>query len=75
MSGEALYQNKTKEVRKCNRRHKQLICPNCGSRLIDEGINTDTELWVVSEENDFEADYYAKCRTCKHEIGIKKLNR
>ena len=59
----------------CNRRRKQLACPNCGSRLIDEGISTDTELWVVNEGSDYEADYYAKCKTCKKEIGIKKINK
>jgi uncharacterized protein (DUF983 family) len=61
------------------RRHfkrKPLLCPNCGKgRLIDENVDTISEVRVVAGNDSWEADYYAKCNVCKTEVGVRKLNR
>ena len=51
---------------------KKLRCPSCESRLIDEDGKTQSQAMVA--EGDTLADYYLKCRVCKKEIAIKKLN-
>lgn len=54
---------------------KQLKCPACGRRLIDEAVSNKSEL--VAEENikvGWEPDYYLKCSLCKRQIGIKKVS-
>jgi uncharacterized protein with PIN domain len=51
---------------------KKLRCPSCDSRLIDEDGKTQSQAMVA--EGDTPADYYLKCRVCKKEIAIKKLN-
>jgi len=52
---------------------KELRCPNCKKRLIDEGSKTESKILIVNDEEDV-ADYYLKCERCKNLIGIKKIN-
>ena len=54
---------------------KQLACPVCGfKRLVDADINTKSELREESMmEPGWKADYFAKCRKCGKQIGIKKI--
>lgn len=58
-----------------NAKHKRVNCPNCGSRVIDAGRDTDTEVHELMQYESWEADYYMKCWKCKAIIGLKKLNR
>lgn len=56
--------------------NKKLMCPICGARIVDASEYTISELRVVEEkELKWVADYYQKCKKCKKEIGIKKLNK
>ena len=54
---------------------KQLACPNCGfRRLVDADENTKSELYEESQmRSGWRADYYAKCKKCGKQIGIKKI--
>lgn len=52
---------------------KQLRCPVCNWRLIDEGKYTVSKTKMVIDEKDEISDYYIKCKNCKKNIGIKKL--
>ncbi len=54
---------------------KQLACPNCGfKRLVDADENTKSELYEESQmRSGWRADYYAKCKKCGKQIGIKKI--
>jgi len=53
---------------------KQLQCPCCNSRLIDEHNKTVSKAKLVMQTDQEIADYYLKCNVCKNEIAIKKLN-
>jgi len=55
--------------------NKKLMCPICGARIVDASEHTVSELRVVKEELKWIADYYQKCKKCKKEIGIKKINK
>ena len=58
------------------KKKKTLLCPKCGrGRLIDESIDTTSEVHIVAEDDPWPADYYAKCCVCKAEVGVRKLNR
>lgn len=52
---------------------KRVECPKCGSRLMDESIYTSSELRIMEDDVPWEADYYPKCKVCKAEIGVKKI--
>ena len=52
---------------------KQLICPICKYRIIDEGINTSSALHVMEDDDQWEGDYYTKCHRCNAEVGVKKI--
>ncbi len=51
---------------------KKLKCPLCKKRVIDAGPTVKSEVRVVEPDENWEADYYTKCRCCKNEIGLKK---
>lgn len=55
--------------------NKQLKCPCCGARLLDEAEHSKSEVRVANSKSDWKADYYTKCRRCKKEIGLRKLNK
>lgn len=58
-----------------DRKKKALLCPKCGrGRLIDESARIKSEVRVV-DDDEWPADYYAKCVVCKAEVGVRKLNR
>lgn len=54
---------------------KQLACPVCGfKRLVDADENTKSELCEETHiKNGWRPDYYAKCKKCGKQIGIKKV--
>lgn len=54
---------------------KQLACPVCGfKRLVDADQNTKSELCEESQiKPGWRPDYYAKCKKCGKQIGIKKV--
>ncbi|NLB56612.1 MAG: hypothetical protein GX811_12785 [Lentisphaerae bacterium] len=52
----------------------KLKCPRCGRRVIDANVEVESELREITEESDWEADYFGKCKSCGAEVGIKKLN-
>lgn len=54
---------------------KQLACPVCGfKRLVDADISTKSELREESTiKPGWKADYFAKCKRCGKQIGIKKI--
>lgn len=54
---------------------KQLVCPVCGfKRLVDADQNTKSELCEESQiKPGWRPDYYAKCKKCGKQIGIKKV--
>lgn len=54
---------------------KQLPCPVCGfKRLVDADQNTESELCEESQiRPGWKPDYYAKCKKCGNQIGIKKI--
>jgi ssDNA-binding Zn-finger/Zn-ribbon topoisomerase 1 len=54
-------------------KRKRVKCPKCGARLMDENINTSSVLHVMEEGVHWEADYYPKCKVCKAEIGVRKI--
>jgi hypothetical protein len=54
--------------------HERLSCPACQfERLIDTGRHTQSQTYVEGQEGYLEADYYQKCRKCKADIGIRKI--
>ncbi|MEI6132408.1 MAG: hypothetical protein WCQ41_06270 [Bacillota bacterium] len=53
---------------------KKLKCPICGFRVIDSESEVKTELRVIKDSEEWKPDYLGKCRSCKQEIGLKKLN-
>lgn len=53
---------------------KQLECPCCMARLIDENKKTVSKARLVKNFDKEEADYYLKCRKCKKEIAIIKIS-
>ena len=50
----------------------QIKCPICRKRLMDysEGI----EAYASPTTEMSHADFFAKCKYCRNEIGIRKLN-
>lgn len=52
----------------------RLKCPRCGKRVIDSDEDVESELRVITKDNDWDPDYFGKCKHCGAEIGIKKLN-
>ena len=54
-------------------KRKQIQCPRCGSRIIDASMGTKTLIRVLPEKEELPADYYMKCKHCRTEIGLKKL--
>ncbi len=52
---------------------KKVSCPVCGARLMDEAEHTKSEVRIIESDDDWEPDYFNKCRQCKNEIGIKQL--
>ena len=54
--------------------HQQLKCPLCNHRVIDAESSVKSEVRVFKPTESWKADYYTKCRNCKKEIGLKKLN-
>lgn len=56
-------------------RKKKLVCPACGfGRLMDADEKTESELCVESEiKAGWKPDYFAKCKRCGKQIGIKKV--
>jgi DNA-directed RNA polymerase subunit RPC12/RpoP len=56
-------------------RHRSRIpCPSCGfERLIDTGLHTRSKTFIEGQSGYLAADYYQKCKKCKAEIGIKKI--
>lgn len=59
-----------------NRQHyrQRLPCPACEfERLIDTGQYTHSLTYLPGEDGYVEADYYQKCRHCKADIGIRKI--
>lgn len=65
--------NKRKKNKYQVYQRKRVECPKCGSRLMDESIHTSSELRVMEDGVPWEADYYPKCKVCKAEIGVKKI--
>ena len=55
---------------------KQLACPFCGfKRLVDAEQDTKSELCEESQiKPGWKPDYYAKCKKCGRQIGIKKVD-
>jgi hypothetical protein len=55
-------------------RVKELKCPVCGRRIIDEREGDESEAFPVGKEPPgWDPDYCTKCNTCKNEIGIRKI--
>lgn len=54
---------------------KRLVCPECGfKRLVDADEFTQSELCEESKiQPGWRVDYYAKCKKCGKQIGIKKV--
>jgi len=52
-----------------------LKCPRCNYRLIDSGVTTSSILYVMEVVNELYVDYFAKCKRCRIEVGIKKINK
>lgn len=52
---------------------KKIKCPCCGSRLMDSNEQIITVAEEAAPYGEEEADYFIKCKTCKKEIGIKKI--
>ena len=51
-----------------------LSCPICeNERLIDTSELTHSKTYVPGQTGYMEADYYQKCKGCKEQIGIKKI--
>lgn len=74
MNAYAGYETSTRKKTKYQvYQRKRVECPKCGSRLMDESIHTSSELRVMEEGIAWEADYYPKCKVCKAEIGVKKI--
>lgn len=54
--------------------HPRLPCPACHfERLIDTGHHTRSITYIAGDPGYKDADYYQKCRHCKAEIGIRKI--
>lgn len=55
---------------------KRLVCPVCGfGRLVDAEEHTKSELREESKiTQGWTPDYYAKCRKCGKQIGIRKVS-
>lgn len=62
---------KKNSVRKIIGRY-QIKCPICRKRLMDQREGIEAYVSPVTELG--EADFFAKCKSCGNEIGIKKLN-
>ncbi|MDD3653105.1 MAG: hypothetical protein PHO01_02785 [Desulfotomaculaceae bacterium] len=54
-------------------KRKQIHCPKCGCRIIDAARSTRTLIKALSGNDESPADYYMKCRSCRTEIGLQKL--
>lgn len=57
---------------------KQLLCPQCGRRLMDTETSVKSETRVMDSPKDailekWIPDYYLKCWKCKARIGIRKV--
>lgn len=52
----------------------KLKCPRCGKHVIDSDAEIESEIREMSEESDWKAGYFGKCKNCGAEVGIKKLN-
>lgn len=50
---------------------KQVKCPNCSSRIMDEDLDSITNVKLKKKNNG--ADYYIKCQVCKKELTVKKI--
>jgi len=58
----------------CKLHYRQrLPCPSCGYRVIDAALQTQSELHVMEKGDVWECDYYAKCDSCKADVGIRKI--
>ena len=54
--------------------HQRLPCPACHfDRLIDTGLCTHSLTYVEGQDGYQDADYYQKCKNCKAEVGIRKI--
>jgi len=56
----------------------QLKCPVCSARIADTDNMVTTKMKVIGRNesplvNRWRADYYLKCRKCKSNIGIQKI--
>lgn len=53
----------------------KLMCPVCGfGRLVDADERTKSELCEESKiKPGWRADYFAKCKKCGKQIGIRKV--
>ena len=54
---------------------RQIACPVCGfKRLVDADEKTKSEVCEESQiRPGWRPDYYAKCKKCGKQIGIKKI--
>jgi DNA-directed RNA polymerase subunit RPC12/RpoP len=54
---------------------KHIACPVCGfKRLVDADEKTQSEVCEESQiKTGWRPDYYAKCKKCGKQIGIKKI--
>ena len=70
MNNEAPLQACGKRAKKANR--KTLVCPKCGrGRIIDASAGTKSEVHTIEDDDPWPADYYAKCKVCKAEVGVR----
>lgn len=53
-------------------RRNRLLCPICGYRIIDQKAGITSELRLIAQGEEWQADYYLKCQKCKSEIGLRK---
>ncbi|WP_444644963.1 hypothetical protein ACRQU7_07735 [Caproiciproducens sp. R1] len=49
---------------------KPVLCPCCGSRLIDESVTTECNTYEIERNKQKLADFYVKCWKCKKDIAI-----
>jgi hypothetical protein len=54
--------------------HERLPCPACHfERLIDTSPKTRSLTYTEGQAGYLDADYFQKCKNCKAEIGIRKI--